>query len=150
MCIYCKIKVKLIVIYWFFFSSRRRHTRCALVTGVQTCALPISGEAKVKAEANSAALRLRRRNRIDMAADSLRFGRVRPKSRNDRGPLRRKCGAGAAFCRRRAHAAPAIGLDAGRVLGGGLRRVVGFPIGGQPAGPGVAAARTPPAPTVAL
>src|SRR3546814_7891775 len=27
---------------YFFFSSRRRHTRCALVTGVQTCALPIS------------------------------------------------------------------------------------------------------------
>src|SRR3546814_2612395 len=26
---------------YFFFSSRRRHTRCALVTGVQTCALPI-------------------------------------------------------------------------------------------------------------
>src|SRR3546814_8924189 len=29
----------------FFFSSRRRHTRCALVTGVQTCALPIYNEA---------------------------------------------------------------------------------------------------------
>src|SRR3546814_4961972 len=29
---------------FFFFSSRRRHTRCALVTGVQTCALPISGD----------------------------------------------------------------------------------------------------------
>src|SRR3546814_13363100 len=28
-------------ICFFFFSSRRRHTRCALVTGVQTCALPI-------------------------------------------------------------------------------------------------------------
>src|SRR3546814_5617401 len=28
-------------INFFFFSSRRRHTRCALVTGVQTCALPI-------------------------------------------------------------------------------------------------------------
>src|SRR3546814_8645149 len=28
--------------WYFFFSSRRRHTRCALVTGVQTCALPIS------------------------------------------------------------------------------------------------------------
>src|SRR3546814_9656747 len=28
----------------FFFSSRRRHTRCALVTGVQTCALPISAD----------------------------------------------------------------------------------------------------------
>src|SRR3546814_12200931 len=27
---------------FFFFSSRRRHTRCALVTGVQTYALPIS------------------------------------------------------------------------------------------------------------
>src|SRR3546814_5621076 len=26
----------------FFFSSRRRHTMCALVTGFQTCALPIS------------------------------------------------------------------------------------------------------------
>src|SRR3546814_2610320 len=30
------------VVFSFFFSSRRRHTRCALVTGVQTCALPIS------------------------------------------------------------------------------------------------------------
>src|SRR3546814_2163881 len=30
-CSYCTV----------FLSSRRRHTRCALVTGVQTCALPI-------------------------------------------------------------------------------------------------------------
>src|SRR3546814_1748211 len=29
------------IIVIFFFTSRRRHTRCALVTGVQTCALPI-------------------------------------------------------------------------------------------------------------
>src|SRR3546814_11720537 len=29
------------LLYYFFCSSRRRHTRCALVTGVQTCALPI-------------------------------------------------------------------------------------------------------------
>src|SRR3546814_5192149 len=29
-------------VVFFFFSSRRRHTRCALVTRVQTCALPIS------------------------------------------------------------------------------------------------------------
>src|SRR3546814_5090584 len=28
--------------FCFFFASRRRHTRCALVTGVQACALPIS------------------------------------------------------------------------------------------------------------
>src|SRR3546814_4975372 len=38
----------------FFFSSRRRHTRCALVTGVQTCALPIcfvehAGDAALRA-----------------------------------------------------------------------------------------------------
>src|SRR3546814_7371804 len=30
------------VVLVFCFSSRRWHTRCALVTGVQTCALPIS------------------------------------------------------------------------------------------------------------
>src|SRR3546814_16544935 len=30
------------IVACFFCSSRRRHTRCALVTGVQTCALPIS------------------------------------------------------------------------------------------------------------
>src|SRR3546814_190723 len=29
------------MLFCFFVSSRRRHTRCALVTGVQTCALPI-------------------------------------------------------------------------------------------------------------
>src|SRR3546814_13072748 len=33
----------------FLFSSRRRHTRCALVTGVQTCALPISSTANPRA-----------------------------------------------------------------------------------------------------
>src|SRR3546814_19793998 len=33
------------VFVFFFFSSRRRHTRCALVTGVQTCALPIFRDA---------------------------------------------------------------------------------------------------------
>src|SRR3546814_5589382 len=32
----------------FFFSSRRRHTRCALVTGVQTCALPIYNKARTQ------------------------------------------------------------------------------------------------------
>src|SRR3546814_5533239 len=33
---------------FFFFSSRRRHTRCALVTGVQTCALPISYQVRIE------------------------------------------------------------------------------------------------------
>src|SRR3546814_18997066 len=36
-CQYCSLHI----CAFFFFSSRRRHTRCALVTGVQTCALPI-------------------------------------------------------------------------------------------------------------
>src|SRR3546814_9310439 len=35
----------------FFFSSRSRHTRCALVTGVQTCALPILGRRRTDARA---------------------------------------------------------------------------------------------------
>src|SRR3546814_7866928 len=42
--------VRLCYIFIFFFSSRRRHTRCALVTGVQTCALPIcAGEDPISA-----------------------------------------------------------------------------------------------------
>src|SRR3546814_19879176 len=40
MCVTC------FVVSFFFFSSRRRHTRCALVTGVQTCALPISSPSR--------------------------------------------------------------------------------------------------------
>src|SRR3546814_9060237 len=46
---------------FFFFSSKRRHTRCALVTGVQTCALPIlprtsiTGRSAAKPAASAAA-----------------------------------------------------------------------------------------------
>src|SRR3546814_15487335 len=40
MCFEC-VLIDVCVVCLFFFSSRRRHTRCALVTGVQTCALPI-------------------------------------------------------------------------------------------------------------
>src|SRR3546814_490188 len=37
-----KLELVIIVVYFnFYYSSRRLHTRCALVTGVQTCALPI-------------------------------------------------------------------------------------------------------------
>src|SRR3546814_17957093 len=43
----------------FFFSSRRRHTRCALVTGVQTCALPISLKGAFQGLARCADLRAR-------------------------------------------------------------------------------------------
>src|SRR3546814_4363638 len=41
----------------FFFSSRRRHTRCALVTGVQTCALPISADLDQPPNASSSPAR---------------------------------------------------------------------------------------------
>src|SRR3546814_5269769 len=37
----------------FVFSSRRRHTRCALVTGVQTCALPIFASTAASGEPGS-------------------------------------------------------------------------------------------------
>src|SRR3546814_7181065 len=41
-CLDCLYRVVYLFCFlFFFFSSRRRHTRCALVTGVQTCALPI-------------------------------------------------------------------------------------------------------------
>src|SRR3546814_8678607 len=40
---FVSLRARVIVMFCvcFFFSSRRRHTSCALVTGVQTCALPI-------------------------------------------------------------------------------------------------------------
>src|SRR3546814_761826 len=38
---YCFVQLFVNLFLYLFFSSRRRHTRCALVTGVQTCALPI-------------------------------------------------------------------------------------------------------------
>src|SRR3546814_7520121 len=50
---------------FFFFSSRRRHTSCALVTGVQTCALPISRRS------DDGDLRSRVR---EIAAERRRFG----------------------------------------------------------------------------
>src|SRR3546814_10376851 len=37
-----KIVIFVFCLWFFFCSSRGRHTMCALVTGVQTCALPIS------------------------------------------------------------------------------------------------------------
>src|SRR3546814_2902126 len=56
-CVVCDFRVYrskqcvLLICYFLLiicFSSRRRHTSCALVTGVQTCALPISIAVVVK------------------------------------------------------------------------------------------------------
>src|SRR3546814_978748 len=46
----CLYEYSLCFVFLFFFSSRRRHTRCALVTGVQTCALPICWMVLIAAE----------------------------------------------------------------------------------------------------
>src|SRR3546814_13762650 len=66
----------LVCICFFFFSSRRRHTRCALVTGVQTCALPISplangSSAKSAAASSSCKIQpyVRRRGRLGKPTD---------------------------------------------------------------------------------
>src|SRR3546814_6965397 len=48
----------------FFFSSRRRHTSCALVTGVQTCALPICEAEHDEARARGGKRKERMRHQI--------------------------------------------------------------------------------------
>src|SRR3546814_19395688 len=49
---------------FFVFSSRRRHTRCSLVTGVQTCALPISIDSSFIKDHRSVLVRLQHAERI--------------------------------------------------------------------------------------
>src|SRR3546814_9896060 len=46
LCWTCQLCPSMLYFVFFFVSSRRRHTRCALVTGVQTCALPISDNSR--------------------------------------------------------------------------------------------------------
>src|SRR3546814_20021746 len=62
---------------YVFFASRRRHTRCALVTGVQTCALPIL----IACSGTSATRRLRslrrRKAQCDEAVGEGRLGDYR-------------------------------------------------------------------------
>src|SRR3546814_8755901 len=63
------------LMYWvFFFSSRRRHTRCALVTGVQTCALPIFGKIEHVEADQPAAFAVRDRARLGKKPDLLVVG----------------------------------------------------------------------------
>src|SRR3546814_20738818 len=75
-------------VYYFFFTSRRRHTRCALVTGVQTCALPIYrlfGKAAYSAADKKRMLVLLKKHGLIAGA----VGRFIP-LRVNRGPLLRK------------------------------------------------------------
>src|SRR3546814_12432061 len=48
-------------VFFFFFSIRRRHTRCALVTGVQTCALPLTLDYAIGLDGPSRAVEAMRR-----------------------------------------------------------------------------------------
>src|SRR3546814_10264498 len=65
---------------FFFFSSRRRHTICALVTGVQTCALPIFSGASDDATRNHAP----NTPRIDTAGNRRDTASGRPRSEERR------------------------------------------------------------------
>src|SRR3546814_3011795 len=68
----CFLCLVIILFVFFFFSSRRRHTSCALVTGVQTCALPIfcrlQSRAAVRGDAQGADRRLGRGERCRVRA----------------------------------------------------------------------------------
>src|SRR3546814_5463137 len=63
---------------FFFFTSRRRHTRCALVTGVQACALPIfliSNDSKEEANKNTDVfIQQTERNASDLRRNPLLLG----------------------------------------------------------------------------
>src|SRR3546814_10314743 len=103
----------------FFFSSRRRHTRCALVTGVQTCALPISRLGRSAADSRRARRRDGRGGRADWGC-----GRSRAVSAGDGGMIRVSAQAGAidVAAELAAHDAGGHGASAsfvGRVRGGG-------------------------------
>src|SRR3546814_1867302 len=90
-CGYDSLIVTLEMIYCFFFSSRRRHTRCALVTGVQTCAFRSSFS---KQEARQDCVSSRARGRIDV-------GEQHPDPRVDPPAARPRVEIGRATCRER-------------------------------------------------
>src|SRR3546814_3619634 len=78
---------------FFFLSSRRRHTRCALVTGVQTCSLPIYERRTVPhPPASRASTALSGRDRVAVAGDDQPVADVRARQKDRRGghPYRRK------------------------------------------------------------
>src|SRR3546814_11604121 len=62
------------MLFFFFFSSTRRHTRCALVTGVQTCALPIF---LVEDPRRTMRIEATGRDLVEHVGEARRIGRVR-------------------------------------------------------------------------
>src|SRR3546814_8318643 len=79
----CVFLCVLRAIQFFFFSSRRRHTRFALVTGVQTCALPIyrlfgSAEVWIKSERSNPAGSIKDRIALSMVEAAEKSGELKP------------------------------------------------------------------------
>ena len=68
----------LLIDHFFFFSSRRRHTRYISVTGVQTCALPIYRRELPKIVCLEAINGLPAKVRIAIDVVFIRFGSGRP------------------------------------------------------------------------
>src|SRR3546814_1062176 len=61
----------------FFCTSIRRHTICALVTGVQTCALPIFGDESLRADLRKQVARLHAKRTFGLVFESHQPERVR-------------------------------------------------------------------------
>src|SRR3546814_3256530 len=84
-----------LLIYHFFFSSIRRQTRCALVTGVQTCALPICPTPSRGMGSNVITFCLKKE--LDGASDT----RIVLDERDDGTGCFERCKIGRASCRER-------------------------------------------------
>src|SRR3546814_13645442 len=74
-----------------FFSSRRRHTRCALVTGVQTCALPILPYIAPTAEPRHCAPAMARASRRHPCINYMAITATRTEARRDGKECVRTC-----------------------------------------------------------
>src|SRR3546814_17005787 len=77
--------------FMFFFSSRRRHTRCALVTGVQTCALPIYAAAADPAAATTALATISTTARAALADVRLLLTQLRHSQRSEERRVGQEC-----------------------------------------------------------
>src|SRR3546814_8968117 len=82
--------------YVFFFSSRRRHTICALLTGVQTCALPILGRPGYSGAPALAAARASRSGSSGTGLFSQKRGKLTISALFDHGVMVAICGSLAA------------------------------------------------------
>src|SRR3546814_5820162 len=91
--IYESLVVELGCFFVCFVSSRRRHTRCAVVTGVQTCALPIYPHPRSLGAGVSARIRRGRPGQRRPDRPTVDRGEARARGR-ERPDLERRAGHG--------------------------------------------------------